>query len=217
VNYIIGACGPRPYGAVLDLDGNAQLTGITTVGEPVPHSYIKVINNSYIEVNNFAAGSQDIGFYLPRVEACGTSPINPGGLTISSVSVEISGFAAAPFEQSWSGPFSWWHGPHASQSWPSVGNPITNAPIGSFTLNGFSGSWSYPNSLSVNITDLSILSSWSIDFPNPATSVPGALEWSGNNELEPTARLTDSTSVALLQDWIVIFAIIFWPCWLHSG
>jgi len=35
------------------------------------------------------------------------------------------------------------------------------------------------------------------------------LFWSGTSEISPSAQLTNTASVALLQDWIVVFAVGF--------
>src|SRR6266446_1431572 len=85
---------------------------------------------------------------LPDVSTCpatsgGQSPgILPGG------SVEgIVGVTSGPVQQSWAGPWGWWHGPHASQAWPLTGAfpGVPPGALGDFVaVSGLSGHWARP-------------------------------------------------------------------------
>jgi hypothetical protein len=43
----------------------------------------------------------------------------------------------------------------------------------------------------------------------PVDFRPYPLTWQGQNPVSPVVRLTDSSPTALLQDWVVIFAVAF--------
>ena len=50
---------------------------------------------------------------------------------------------------------------------------------------------------------------WSIDSAVPSASGPYPLTWQDQYPVSPLVRLTDSSSMALLQNWVVIFAVAF--------
>ncbi len=81
--------------------------------------------------------------------------------------------------------------------------------LGTFALGGAAGNWTLPGSLTVVVDGDGPNTGWSIDSSVPNPSIPGMLFWSGTSEISPSAQLTDTASVALLQDWIVVFAVGF--------
>ena len=50
---------------------------------------------------------------------------------------------------------------------------------------------------------------WSIDSSVPSASGAYPLTWTDQYPVSPLVRLTDSSSIALLQNWAVIFAVAF--------
>jgi hypothetical protein len=48
-----------------------------------------------------------------------------------------------------------------------------------------------------------------VDSAIPAASSPYPLIWQSRTPVSPIAQLTDRPSLALLQDWVVIFAVSF--------
>ena len=156
---------------------------------------------------------------LPDVIACpatsgGQSPgILPGGSDQG-----IVGVTSGPVQQSWAGPWGWWHGPRASQAWPLTGAFPGVAPgaLGDFiAVSGLSGSWTRPVQEYAQVSADDVPVSWSVDSPMPAmpampaASGPYPLVWQSRTPVSPIAQLTDSPSLALLQDWVVIFAVGF--------
>jgi hypothetical protein len=142
---------------------------------------------------------QLVSIYLPKVFACQANT--------ALVTVGISGLTSEPLERNWSGPWGLWHGPHASESWPQIGN--INPISGSFNIQGLVGNWALPDSVNVKVTGQDLTPGWLIDSSTPSPSIADKLVWSGTNEITPSAQLTDTASVALLQDWIVVFAVCF--------
>ena len=72
--------------------------------------------------------------------------------------VQISGTLSKPLQQSWSGLWGLWHGPHAIQSWPLAGG-VAAIPVGlnNFTVAGLRGQWSQPKSNMSKSTDLIVM------------------------------------------------------------
>lgn len=161
-------------------------------------------------------------------------PCPQAGRPISTVLIDdlaVGGSAAAPVEQSWTSPFGWWHGPQVSQTWPLAGT-LTWDAVGrgavswSFIEAHPAGTWvtPYPENVQViprevpdSVVD-GIPLSWSIDATasaaaQPATSAiidPGLgqpLSWSSTTPIAPTARLTDSASLAFLQNLLVVAGV----------
>jgi hypothetical protein len=214
VSYSISACGPRPYSADLVLTGNAQVTDDLPSPPFTRSSPIRRFLGglSFIRNNlrsDYPLGSvQLIRFDLPK------APCQEGAPPVTRL---IQGSMLGSLQQSWSGPWGLWHGPHASQSWPQIGFPA-DPTGGPFTLLAMSssgvlspaGNWALPGSLNIEVTQEYVAPGWSIDSSSPSTSMPGRLSWLGTNLIySPSAQLTDTASVALLQDWIVVCAIGF--------
>jgi hypothetical protein len=201
VSFTILACGPLPYSADLVLTGDAQITAVP----PIPQ--IKKLPSNVFAIPQseggfyILAGSQIMKFNIPKTSCqADTSFAIP----------QISGYLSEPILQSWSGPLGLWHGPHASQTLPHIG--LTSSPTTEpFSIQGTTGEWTMPGSLKIEITDV-VPSRWSADSSAASRSSLNTLSWSGTNEITPNAELTDTASLALLQDWIVICGIGFGIC-----
>jgi hypothetical protein len=201
VTYRIYACGPRPYSGDLVLTGSAQIVSSKSFVVRGPPQQIQQFSGGEIAYftdnsyeSNYIDGGQLIRFNLPQAPC--SEPVS--GLVVGSM--------LGPLQESWPGPWGLWHGPHASQSWPQVG--LSSGPGGSVTLPNIAGEWVLPRSLGIDLSQ-EFDTGWSVDSSVPSTSSPATLSWSGTNEIIPSAQLTDTASVALLQDWIVVCAIAF--------
>jgi hypothetical protein len=213
MGYTVVACGPRPYSADLLIGGAARLTRIrripTQYTADLPALDVEQLPDlllSYGQLVNYGP------VQLVRV-AVPASPCAAGSTAQSATgwtgAVEgIGGYAGAPLEQSWRGLWGWWHGPHAVQAWPLIGAlPGVNGAYGAFTgVAGITGQWLRPDA-GIQISTPGISLDQSIDSAIPAPSDPAVAAWSGSDGMNPVARLTDPSSVALLQDWIVVCAI----------
>lgn len=207
VSYTVSACGPRPYSVDFILTGNAQIQDarFPIYASPLPPRMQRFPSRVPFHItlpansNSFMAGTgQFVTFDLPK---------SPCQQNTSPPMFEIQGFLSAPLQQSWSGPWGLWHGPHASQSWPELGSVA--APPGPFILVGIAGKWALPSSLDINAATDAIIPGWSVDSTMPGSSTPNTLAWSSANDISASGQLTDTASVSLLQDWIVICAIGF--------
>ena len=100
----------------------------------------------------------------------------------------------------------------AAQSWPLTG-AFPGAPLkvlGEYpAVSGLSGNWSRPVQEYVQVTVEGVPTAWSIDSSVPSASGPYPLTWTDQYPVSPLVRLTDSSSIALLQNWVVIFAVAF--------
>jgi len=82
--------------------------------------------------------------------------------------------------------------------------------LGEFTaVSGLSGSWVRPLQEYARVTAVGVPVSWSVDSAVPAASGLYPLTWLSRTPVSPLVRLTDSSSLALLQNWLVIFAVAF--------
>ena len=211
VSYVMSACGPRPYSADLVLANNAQI--------PVP-TFPLYSSSRPPQIQRFPSGAGSFHIILPSKSnsfLVGRGqlvrfdfPKTPCRQGTPPPMSEILGFLSAPLQESWSAPWGLWHGPHASQSWPEIGS--TEAPPAPFILVGAAGNWALPSSLNIEVTSFADIPGWSVDSSVPGSSTPNTLAWSGTNDISPSAQLTDTASVALLQDWIVVCAIGFGIC-----
>jgi hypothetical protein len=61
----------------------------------------------------------------------------------------------------------------------------------------------------VQVSAVGVPVSWSVDSTVPPASGPDPLLWQSRDPISPMVRLTDSSSLALLQNLVVIFAVIF--------
>ena len=87
----------------------------------------------------------------------------------------IVGVTSGPVQQSWAGPWGWWHGPHASQAWPLTGAfpGVPPGALGDFVaVSGLSGHWARPVQEYVQVTPDDVPVSWSVDSAIPAASGP---------------------------------------------
>jgi hypothetical protein len=81
---------------------------------------------------------------------------------------------------------------------------------GEFTaVTGLSGNWVRPVRFYAQVTAAGVPVSWSVDSSVPAAFSPYPLTWQSSIPIGPIARLSDSSSLALLQNWIVIYAVVF--------
>jgi len=212
VSYTVVACGSRPYTADLLIGGAARLDGI----QPFPPQFAAL--SPPLRVQRLPGlvlgygGAVDYGpvqlihVSLPPV-ACAPATAGHGAAGFDGAAEGVEGLAAAPIQQSWRGPWGWWHGPHAEQAWPLTGALPQTTAYGAFTgLSGLSGSWVRPDA-AIEISALSPSLDQTIDSAIPAPSDPQVASWTGTDGMNPVARLTSTSSVALLQDWIVVFAV----------
>jgi hypothetical protein len=213
VGYTVVACGSHPYTADLLIGGAARLTDIqrypgqfAALMPPLQVQRLPDLMLAYGETANYGP-VQLIRISLPQA-AC--LPTGGGKSAIGSGPAEgIEGFAAAPFQQSWRGPWGWWHGPHATEAWPLVGALPQTGAFGVFTgISGLSGKWIRPDA-DIEVSTLNPSLEQSIDSAIPAPSDPQIASWTGTDGMNPVARLTNTSSLALLQDWIVVFAVGF--------
>jgi hypothetical protein len=213
VGYTVVACGSRPYTADLLIGGAAQLTRIGRIpaqyAADLPAVQVERLPDlllSYGQLLNYGP-VQLVRVMIPAV------PCVPGSTVQSATEWDgaaegIAGYVAAPLEQSWRGPWGWWHGPHAVQAWPLTGAlPGTDGAYGTFTgVAGIHGQWVRPDA-GIQISTTGISLDQSIDSAIPEPSDPAVTAWSGTDAMNPVARLTDPSSVALLQDWTVVCVI----------
>jgi hypothetical protein len=225
--YDVVVCGPRPFSGDLLMGGNAQFTKLlpNPAIPPFIASRVQIIHDlsfRYSAVTGVGitgvGGMVNLGnvqlahISLPAVNACppGSSGQNPG---LPGGSAQgVAGITAGPVQQTWAGPWGWWHGPHASQSWPLTGAlpGVPPSTSGEFIASsGLSGDWFRPLAEYNEVSANGGAGGWSIDSTVPSSSGPYPLVWQSRSPISPTAQLTDSPSLALLQDWVVIFAVMF--------
>jgi hypothetical protein len=99
-----------------------------------------------------------------------------------------------------------------SQAWPLTGIFPGVAPSvrGEFTaLAGLTGNWSCSLQQYNQISAADVPASLSVDSEVPSSTGPYPLVWQSSIPLAPTAKLTNASSLATLQDWVVIFAVAF--------
>jgi hypothetical protein len=215
--YDVVVCGPRPYSGDLLIGGTAQLTAARPDSplpvSPAPHLQpISDLAFYYGDVIDLGA-VQLVRISLPHVIAClPADAAQPAGILPGGSAEGVTGVTSGPVQQSWSAPWGLWHGPHAAQSWPLTG-AFPGAPpkaLGEYlALSGLSGSWSRPAQEYVQVTAAGVPTAWSIDSSVPSASGPFPLTWTDQYPVAPLVRLTDSSSIALLQNWVVIFAVAF--------
>lgn len=233
--YDVAVCGPRPYTGDLLLGGAARFTKI--LRNPfMPRSLPSPRVHPIHDLAFYFGGLIDLGavqlvhISLPTVGACPPSSSLPPGTLPGGSDEGVSGITSGPVQQSWGGPWSLWHGPHASQAWPLTGAfpGVPAGALGEFTaVTGLSGNWIRPFQQYNKISADNVTGNWTVDSAVPSASGPYPLVWQSRTPLKPVVRLTDSPSLALLQDWIVIFAVGFGIAgsmlasmlfeWLRSG
>lgn len=213
VSYAVVACGSHPYTADLLIGGDARLTDI----QRSPPQFAPLLPSLRVQqlpdlvlaygVSPTSYGPvQLIHISLPQ-STCSPATGDQGTASFGGAAESIQGYADAPFQQSWRGPWGWWHGPHATQTWPLVGALPQTSAFGAFTgVSGLSGSWVRPDA-KIEVSTLSPSLGQTIDSAIPAPSDPQVASWTGTDGMNPVARLTSTSSVALLQDWVVVFAV----------
>jgi hypothetical protein len=215
--YDVVVCGPRPYTGDLLIGGSARLATVLrnpVLPATVPQPRVQPIP----DLAFFYGGLVDLGpvqlvsINLPDVGACPPSSELPPGTLPGGDEEAIVGITSGPVQQSWAGLWGWWHGPHASQAWPLTG-AFPGVPLGVtgafLAVSGLSGSWTRPVQEYAKVNAVGIPATWSVDSAIPSASGPYPLTWQSTTPVGPVAKLTDSPSLAQLQDWLVIFAIGF--------
>lgn len=219
--YDVVVCGPRPYSGDLLIGGNARLTAIQSSasvlspGSPAPSLQVQDIPDlvfGYIGVIDLGP-VQLVRISLPDVGACPpAAALSSSGALPGGSAEGVAGMTAGPVQHSWAGWWGWWHGPHASQAWPLTGT-IPGVPAGVTghipALRGLSGSWGRPLQEYVQVSGAGVPVTWSVDSTVPPAAGPDPLLWQSRDPISPVARLTDSPSLALLQNLLVIFAVVF--------
>lgn len=215
--YDVIVCGPRPYSGDLLIGGSAQLTALRS-SPLLPVSRAPQIQR-IPDLAFYFGGVIDLGaVQLVRISLPDVSPCPPMG-SVQSAGVlpggsteGVTGATSGPVQQSWSGPWGLWHGPHVTQAWPLAG-ALPGVPanvLGEYpAITGLTGSWNRPLQEYVKVTADGVPVTWSVDSAVPAASGPYPLTWQGRDPVSPVVRLTDSSSLALLQSWVVIFAVAF--------
>lgn len=215
--YDVVVCGPQPYSGDLLIGGTAQLTAVR------PYFLLPSFRTPPVQrIRDLAfyyGGLIDLGsvqlvhINLPYVPACPpTNAVQSAGILPGGSAEEVAGLTSGPVQQSWSGPWGLWHGPHATQAWPLIGAfpGVPGNALGEYlAVSGLSSNWSRPLQAYVKVTADDVPVTWSVDSAVPSASGPYPLTWQERNPVSPVVRLTDSSSMALLQDWVIIFAVVF--------
>jgi len=215
--YDVVACGPRPYSGDLLIGGSAQLSAALP-DSPLPSSPAPQIQR-IPDLAFYYNGVIDLGaaelvrISLPDVSPCPpAAAVQSAGILPGGSAEGVTGVTSGPVQQSWSGPWGLWHGPHAAQAWPLTG-ALPGIPanvLGEYpAVSGLSGDWSRPLQEYVQVTADDVPVTWSVDSAVPSASGPYPLTWQDQNPVSPLVRLTDSSSMALLQNWVIIFAVAF--------
>jgi hypothetical protein len=216
--YDVVVCGPRPFTGDLLIGGSARLA--TVLHDPVRPASVPLPRAQSLPDLAFYLGQvidlgpvQLVHISLPEVVACPPASAGQSSGTLPGGSdEEITGITSGPLQDSWAGPWGWWHGPHATQAWPLTG-AFPGVPLGVsgefVAVSGLSGSWIRPIPEYAQVNAVDVPASWSVDSVLPATSGPYPLAWQSTTPIAPLARLTDSPALAQLQDWQVIFTVGF--------
>jgi hypothetical protein len=198
--YDVVVCGPQPYSGDLLIGGSAQLTAARP-DSPLPVSPAPQIQR-IPDLAFYYGGVVDLGavqlvrISLPDVSAClPAEAVQSAGILPGGSDEGVSGVTLGPVQQSWSGPWGLWHGPHAAQAWPLTG-ALPGVPVnvvGEYpAVSGLSGSWSRPLQEYVQVTADAVPVTWTVDSAVPSASGPYALTWQGRNPVSPVVRLTDA-------------------------
>jgi hypothetical protein len=213
VGYSVVVCGAHPYDADLLIGGAARLTEarpypaqLSALPSPPRIQQLPRLVLGY-DVPIDLGTVQLVHVTLPTVSPC--PPISGTGV-ISGSTEGIAGLMAAPLQQSWTGFWNWWRGPHSSLAWPLTGNlpDVPPGVLGVFTgLSGLHGQWTRPVTQYVQVSRLAPPLTQSVDFAAPSPTDTAAPSWSSLTPIGPIARLTDTTSAAQLQEWIIFCAV----------
>jgi hypothetical protein len=223
IEYSIMACGSHPYHGVLVLGGEARLAQayLSSVGTS-KSSTIRAVSDLMIHrifeppFGGDFGNVQIVDFYFNRVQPCSSSSFSepqvyyPNEAAYLPSVLSLVGHVTIPIQQSWRGPWGWWHGPHASQSWPYMG-ALPGVPIHYYGLlhafRGLQGDWSLPQReyIQVQPGDLTALSEVSAVSP-PAISAAG-LNWAAQGPIAPMAQITDTGTLIIWQQASVLAAV----------
>jgi hypothetical protein len=215
-------------------NGFSLLPGLT--GQVLPLGSFRRVPDLSVDATAEGAPFEDVGdagpvqvasFTVSKPPPC---PAQPSSNFPREVVVMVLGAISAPVEQSWTAPFGWWHGPHMSAAWPLAGSlsltadsPFSPGFRWSYRgLTGLMGTWSEPTPEYVQVSTHDVPLSpypgvpltWSIDAAQPTvtpiTTEQGnvsLLSWSSTGPIDPMARLTDGSSLASLQNWLIVAAV----------
>jgi hypothetical protein len=217
ITYTIWACGPRPYHAEFLMSGLQPGAGADyrtgnreiPVQVRTPSTAIQAPSDDGGDYT--LAGVQALTVSLPHVLPCSESQgaadafIVSGSLTYPWLesSTLFSGFTYDSYG-------GFWHGPHASLALPNIGDydpGVGGAPV-PFTMGNRKVLWTEPDHEQINIA-AGTPPSWTVESAMPALSDGSIPTWSDTRDLSPTAQFSDPASIAILQDGILVLAIIF--------
>jgi hypothetical protein len=230
VAYIIGICGSQPFSGDLLIGQRAELSrtksvpalpaavqgfaqdqitptpvhrftqfGLADVSTTTPSSFAPTGSIGPVEVASFQASSPD---------SCST-----GSSVANDVQAYVEGHLDQPITQNSNGPLGLWHGPNMSQAWPMIGTLPGASPGVDFSFNGDIGPalanyyWELPANEKMQAGFYSTPASWAVGVAQPAPASVIPLSWLSDGAIQPTARLTDSGSMNVLQDWIVVAGV----------
>jgi hypothetical protein len=204
LSYVVTVCGTRPFEGVLLLGGAARLTGVSTSPSPAEASLFppggtpapRVVEMPDLVVYNASREVFDLGrvqvvyLTLDHRFPC----LTPTGKIPLGEFQGVSGFALAPVQRYWAGP--WWNGPHSSEVWPEVGAfpgpEITD--LGTFGFRGLEGLWVRSSAEKIEVRAGGLTTRASIDIARPALADSSGLDWSSNDPINPgpQARVTNT-------------------------
>lgn len=210
ITFTVSACGPHPYHAQLILNGLTASTyaEYLTGNHQFPvQMRVRSFNVQWqapeANIDYSESSVQAVNVDLPRVLPCSVSQGDAD-------EIDVYGTLTDPWLESSSVVGDFWHGPHASLSLPYVGyleSGIGGGPI-PFTIQGLPGTWTEPDHQQVRIKAYPP-ADWTFDSALPALTNSDTPAWSGSSGISPTAQLSNPPSIAIIQDLIVVLAIIF--------
>lgn len=217
ITYTVWACGPHPYHAQLLMSGLEPgasadyLTGNLDIPRQVYTPSTSIHAPSDDGGDYTLTGVQVLTISLPYVLPCSESQGAADAFTVSGVltypwlesSTLFSGFTYGSYG-------SFWHGPHASLALPTIGDfdpGIGGAPV-PFTMGSQKVQWTEPHHEQIKIEAGTPLD-WTVESAMPSLSGGSIPTWSDTRGISPTAQFSDQASIAIIQDAIVVLAIIF--------
>ena len=220
IYYTVSVCGPYPYRANLILyglqsDASAQYVvnghEATTHFVPVraePFGITYPLDGADVETGFDSV--QEVSLNFPHVASCPASLVQQ---LISGVrqpyEVKVIGTLSNPWAYRTKMFGGIWQGPHASLTLPTVGDigSLTGGVPAPFTLNRSHEKWTQPTHENVMVS-AAIPFDWSMESAIPTPSTANTPVWSSHIGISPTAQFTVPSQLALLQDFIVAFAIL---------
>ena len=217
--YTVHACGPDPYHGRLimsglsgdpesysEFDGPSQEEKLSTRQLEFDISYRSTATAHWEE---YLGTVQSVSVDVPYVIPCVPDQFAP--------QIQVSGTLEGPWMETSSLFDGFLQGPHASLSFPLVGefwesvNGGVQSPLASrpFTVSGLAGTWTHPDHQQVLI-EPDISPDWSVNSAAPTQSPWSTVPfWTSTNGISPIATLSDPSQVAAIQAWIVILAVGF--------